>query len=104
MSYVALLFFVPGLLFSIVAFLRSYTTDLAVTNRKVLAKVGLIRRDTIEQKLATLDNVSVSQSIWGRFLGYGTINVAGSSGTHTPITFIAAPMKFRIAVQHAEEP
>jgi len=93
----------PGLVMIFLAFLRKWTTDLAVTNKKVVAKVGLISRHTIEQNLISLDNVKVNQSVLGRILDFGVIEFAGASGTHTPIAYIAAPMKFRVAVQQAAE-
>ena len=94
---------IPGLIMIILAILRKWTTDLAVTNKKVVAKVGLISRHTIEQNLTSLDNVKVNQSVVGRILNFGVIEFAGASGTHTPIAYITAPMKFRVAVQQAAE-
>jgi len=93
----------PGLFLIFLAILRKWTTDLAVTNKKVVAKVGLISRHTIEQNLLSLDNVKVNQTVVGRVLNFGVIEFAGASGTHTPIAFITAPMKFRVAVQQAAE-
>ncbi|HSZ12060.1 MAG TPA: PH domain-containing protein [Rhizomicrobium sp.] len=79
----------------------SRTTELAVTNRRVIGKWGLIRRDTIEQRLDTMDATLVHQSIFGRIFDFGTIVVRGSGTTNTPIQMIANPLGFKKAVDVA---
>jgi uncharacterized membrane protein YdbT with pleckstrin-like domain len=87
---------------SFISALISYlTTELAVTDRRVIFKRGLIRRDTIEQQLERVDSVSVSQSILGRMLDYGTVEIRGSGATFTPVHKIGKPLNFRRAVQYA---
>ncbi len=85
----------------LVSYIRVRTTELAVTNFRVLAKHGLIKRETIEQKLKTLDGVLVNQSVVGRILGYGSVETRGSGGGHTPIKNISDPLEFRKQVQMA---
>ncbi|MEM6414347.1 MAG: PH domain-containing protein [Pseudomonadota bacterium] len=92
-----------GFLGLIGGFIYSATTDLAVTNKKVIAKWGLISRKTIEQRLSKIDTVQVDQSVFGRILNYGSITVTGSGFTPTPIKNIADPMTFRRSVEQAEE-
>ncbi len=79
----------------------TWTTELAVTDRRVVAKTGLIARDTNEINLAKVEGVDVRQSMLGRLLGYGTISVRGTGGATAPITRIRNPIAFRKAV-HAE--
>src|SRR5262245_3593931 len=67
-----------GVLLSIRAFIRSATTEMAVTNKRVIAKVGLISRRTLEMNLAKIENISIDQPIFGRMLNYGTITVCGT--------------------------
>ncbi len=93
---VLLLVVALGLL--LVAYVRAFSTELAVTDRRVIAKFGLIQRQTIELLHSKVESVSVDQSIFGRMLGYGTIVVRGSGGAVTPIPFIAQPLEFRRAV------
>lgn len=46
-------------LFVIVSkFIYAKTTELALTNKRVIAKIGLVRRSTIEQRLEMIDNVA----------------------------------------------
>ena len=71
------------------------TSEFAITNKRVIIKVGLISRRTLEMNLTKIESVNVNQSILGRMLGYGTIVVIGTGGTHEPFPGICDPMAFR---------
>ena len=79
------------------------TSEFAVTNRRVVIKVGLVSRKTVELNLEKVESIGVEQSIVGRVLGYGTIVVVGTGGTKEPFRAIADPMAFRRAVNEATE-
>lgn len=85
----------------LLTWIRHWTTELAITDRRVVAKTGLIARDTNELNRAKIEGVDVQQSILGRILNYGTISVRGTGGAIAPITRIRNPIAFRKAV-HAE--
>jgi uncharacterized membrane protein YdbT with pleckstrin-like domain len=51
------------------------TSEYAVTNKRVLVKIGLIRRDSLELLLTKIEAIGVNQSILGRLLGYGTLSI-----------------------------
>ena len=72
---------------------------MAVTNKRVIIKVGLISRRTAELNLNKVENIGVNQSILGRILNYGTITVVGTGGTHEQFRWVASPIEFRRAVQ-----
>lgn len=71
------------------------TTELAITDRRVIAKFGLIQRKTVEMYLSKVESLNIDQSILGRVLGYGTIKLTGAGGSVTPIPNISRPMQFR---------
>ncbi len=79
------------------------TSEFAVTNRRVIIKVGLVSRRTVELNLETVESIGVEQTVLGRILGYGTIVVVGTGGTREPFPRIADPMAFRRAVNQATE-
>ena len=85
------------------AFINGATTELAVTNFRVIAKKGLIERQTVEQILNRVDSIEVTQSLVGRMLDYGSIMITGTGVTHTPFSMIADPLGFRRAVHTAIE-
>jgi len=92
-----------GLIFLGIAWIRMRTTELAVTNRRVIAKFGLIRRDTIEIQVSRIESVQVQQSVSGRLLGFGTIVFSGAGTPQVSIPQIADPMSFRKAVVGAQD-
>ncbi len=78
------------------------TSEFAITNKRIIIKVGLISRRTLEMNLNKIESVNVDQSILGRMLGYGTINVIGTGGTKEPFACIGDPMTFRKKFQELE--
>ena len=94
---------VAGLIVIVVALIRRASTELAVTNRRVIAKFGFIRRSTVELNLAKVESIRVEQSVMGRIFSYGSIVVTGTGSTMDPIPFIANPIGFRQAVQGATD-
>lgn len=76
-------------------FLRRYGTELAVTNRRVIFKRGLLRRHTIEMNMSKVESVDVDQSIAGRLFGYGTVTIRGTGGGIEPLRNIRDPLSFR---------
>lgn len=93
-----LLLVVAGLLF-FSRWITARTSEFAVTNKRVIIKVGLIRRHTLELLLAKVESVGVDQGVMGRILGYGSIVVIGTGGTKEPFKSIAQPLEFRKQVQ-----
>lgn len=77
------------------AFIIYWTTELAITEKRVVAKYGLIRRTTIELRLDKVESVMVKQGFLGRILNYGDVVVVGTGASGTPIPYIAEPLEFR---------
>lgn len=92
-----------GVLVIVVALVRRSSTELAVTNRRVIAKFGLIARSTVEMNLAKIESVRVEQTVMGRLFGFGSIIVTGTGSTMDPIRFIADAIAFRQAIQAATD-
>lgn len=84
-----------SLLTLLAAAVRRWTTEIAVTDRRVIFKRGLIRRHTIEMNMDKVETVDVDQSLVGRLLGYGDIVVRGTGSSIEPFRKIAAPLDFR---------
>ncbi|HZQ62285.1 MAG TPA: PH domain-containing protein [Casimicrobiaceae bacterium] len=94
---------VLGLIWIAAALIRRSSTELAVTDRRVIAKFGFIRRSTVELNLTKIESIRVEQTVMGRIFGYGSVYVTGTGSTLDPIPFIADPIKFRQAVQQATD-
>jgi uncharacterized membrane protein YdbT with pleckstrin-like domain len=83
------------------AWVQMTTTELAVTDQRVIVKTGWVRRRTSELRLAKVETIRVDQSFFGRLLDYGTVIIVGTGGTAEPVAFISDPIAFRKAVQAA---
>jgi uncharacterized membrane protein YdbT with pleckstrin-like domain len=82
---------------------RRNATEMAVTNHRVIIKVGLVGRRTIEMLLGKIESIEVKETALGRMLGYGTIVVIGTGGTPEPFHQVAHPLDFRSMVQQQIE-
>jgi len=92
---VVLFVVVIGIFFLAVAWVRVRSTELAITNKRVIAKFGFIKRDTVEINLNQVEALRVEQTFLGRMLNYGTIIVSGTGGALDPFPDIADPLVFR---------
>ena len=77
------------------AAIRRATTELVVTDRRVILKRGIFSRQTIEMNRAKVESVDVDQTVMGRIMGYGTVIVRGTGGSLEPIRMISDPLTFR---------
>jgi uncharacterized membrane protein YdbT with pleckstrin-like domain len=80
------------------AWFRRWTTEIAVTDRRVIYKRGFIRRHTIEMNMDKVESVDVDQTILGRILDYGTITVRGTGAGLEPLPRIDSPIELRNSV------
>jgi uncharacterized membrane protein YdbT with pleckstrin-like domain len=79
-------------LFVLAAFVTidPWTTEIAITNHRVILKRGFIRRGTIEININKVASVVVRQSILGRILNFGTVIVRWTSGSASPLAYVDA--------------
>lgn len=77
------------------SYLRLISTELAITNRRVIAKTGFISRNTFEIMLNRIEGANIEQTVWGQILGFGSIFVHGTGGGITPIDFVSDPINFK---------
>jgi uncharacterized membrane protein YdbT with pleckstrin-like domain len=92
---VATAFAVFGLGALVRAWFRRWTTEIDVTDRRIVYKRGFIKRHTIEMNMDKVESVDVDQSIFGRLLNYGDITIHGTGEGWEPLCGIGAPLDFR---------
>ena len=68
---------VIGIFIFIAKYVEKWTTERALTNRRLIIKRGLIRRNTEEISCNRIEEVNLSQTIIQRILGSGNILVKG---------------------------
>jgi uncharacterized membrane protein YdbT with pleckstrin-like domain len=87
---------------TIVSFLRAWfvrvTTEIVVTDKRVIHKVGWIARRTEEINVSKVETVDVSQGVPGRILDFGTVLIRGIGGSWEPLRRVAEPLKLRNAI------
>ena len=66
-----------GFLIFISMLIEKWTTERALTSRRLIVKIGLIRRSTEEISCNRIEEVNLNQSIFQRILGCGDIKVTG---------------------------
>ena len=80
------------------AWFRRWTTEIAVTNRRVILKRGFIRRHTVEMNMQKVESVDVDQTQLGRLFNFGTVTIKGTGSTLESLTMIDHPLKLRSAI------
>jgi uncharacterized membrane protein YdbT with pleckstrin-like domain len=103
MQWTGVALIVAGMLTIILGLVRRNATEMAVTNRRVIVKTGLVSRRTIEMLLNKVESIEVSETTMGRLLGYGAIVVVGTGGSTEPFRNIAHPLTFRSRLQQQIE-
>jgi uncharacterized membrane protein YdbT with pleckstrin-like domain len=74
------------------------TTEIAVTDRRIVFKRGFLRRHTVEMNMAKVESVDVDQTLAGRLFDYGDVTVRGVGSTFEQLSFIDAPLRLRTTV------
>ena len=92
---ILLLVVVVGLFILIWAWIKYKTTEFAVTDRRVIAKTGLVSRRTVEMFLDKVESLNVEQTVTGRLFNYGTVTIRGTGATQEPFGEISAPLELR---------
>jgi uncharacterized membrane protein YdbT with pleckstrin-like domain len=96
-------FFIYTLVLGLQALIAILTTEFAVTNRRVIAKTGFIRRHTLEMLLNKIESVAVHQGILARMLNFGSVTVTGTGGTKESFRAIANPIEVRSKINQIIE-
>ncbi len=103
-AWLSLLFlgvFLIGIYLFVSMMLRIWSTEIAVTNHRVVQKTGFFTRSTQELELDSVEGVELEQSFLGRLFGYGKLVISGTGVDDVVTPDIAAPMEFRKAIDEA---
>ena len=88
-----------GLLMAIPPWLERFTSEFGVTSKRVIIKVGLVQRRTLELLIRQVEAISVDQSLTGRIFDFGTITLTGTGGVRETFHNISNPLEFRRSIQ-----
>lgn len=86
---------IVGVLTGLAAWVKRWTTEINVTDRRIVFKRGLIRRHTVEMNMDKVESVDVDQTVLGRLLDFGNITVRGTGAGIEPLFNVESPLQFR---------
>jgi uncharacterized membrane protein YdbT with pleckstrin-like domain len=89
---------VVGLVMGLAVAIRRQTTEIVVTDRRVIYKRGIISRRTVEMNISKIETVDVVQGLWARLLDYGTVVIRGTGSGIEPLRQVGSPLSIRNAI------
>jgi uncharacterized membrane protein YdbT with pleckstrin-like domain len=92
---VAAVCFAIALVLALRAWFIRWTTEIAVTNLRVIYAKGFIQRRSVEVHMDKIESVDVDQSVLGRLFNYGNVTIHGTGTTLEPFGDIDRPLDFR---------
>ncbi|MES1240895.1 MAG: PH domain-containing protein [Acidobacteriota bacterium] len=91
-----------GILLVKLLVLRSF--EHVLTNRRLVQQTGILRKQSMDAPLDKVNNVEHWQTIWGRLLGYGDVEIdTASEHGATRFRNISRPLEFKSAIVGAAE-
>lgn len=75
-----IVFAVIGLLPLIVKIIKLAFTELAVTNKRVIGKTGIVAMKSLDLPIQKVETVGIQSSFWGRIFKFSTIVIKSASG------------------------
>jgi uncharacterized membrane protein YdbT with pleckstrin-like domain len=103
MLWIASVILVTALIWIVARVIARVSAEFTVTNKRVVVKLGTIRRRAIEMLLSKVEEISVDQDVAGRVFGYGTVVIVGTGGSRENFLLISDPLEFRRQVQEQIE-
>ena len=82
-----------GIFLFISMYLETWTTERALTNRRLITKRGFIRRHTEEISFNRVEEVNLKQTILQRILGSGDIRITGTGAGEILLKNIDDPLQ-----------
>lgn len=86
-----------GLVILLIVYIKYKFTEIAITNKRLITKVGVIQRKTMEMNLSKIESLQVNQSIIGRIFNFGDVVISGTGSHLAILRHIKNPIEFRNA-------
>lgn len=91
----AILLAVVGALWLCVAIMTKHYLLFAITNKRVLARYGLLQMDVTDIRLSMIESIDLERMLPGHIFGYSNVVVAGTGQRLLRVPFIANANVFR---------
>ena len=96
---IGLIVIAVGVVMALPPWISRVSSEFGVTSKRVIIKVGVIQRRTLELLIRQVEAISVDQSLTGRMLDFGTITLTGTGGVRETFHNISNPLEFRRSIQ-----
>ncbi len=73
------LLFIPTIK-AIIATIQFFNMELAITNKRVVGKVGVLNTKSLDAPLDKVQNAGVQQTLFGKIFNYGTVTIDTAAG------------------------
>lgn len=91
----AMLFGIAGAIMLCIAILTQHFLLLVVTNKRVLARYGLLQMDVVDIRLSKVESIDLERMLMGHIFGYASVVVAGTGQRIIRVPYIANGEVFR---------
>ena len=81
--------------------IRRWTTEIVVTNHRLIVKTGLISKNIRELNLSTIEEVKLNQTFWGGLLNYGSLDIRGTGEGNIELPAVDNPKALNVAIASA---
>jgi uncharacterized membrane protein YdbT with pleckstrin-like domain len=98
--FTAALFGVLTIVYGVRGWFKRWTTEIAVTDKRIIYKTGFINRHTQEMNMDKVASVDVDQTVWGRLFDFGSVQILGTGGARgiERLEEIDSPIELRNAI------
>ena len=80
------------------------SNEFVLTNHRVIQQTGLLAKRSMDSRLDKINNIEHRQTLWGRLLGYGDVEIDTASETGLGhFNNVARPLDFKHAILAAAE-
>lgn len=86
---------VCGLIMLCVSILTQHYLLLAITNKRVLARYGLLQMDVVDIRLSKIESIDLERMLPGHLFGYASVVVAGTGQRLIRVPYIGNAESFR---------
>lgn len=90
-----ILFGIVGTIMLCVTVLTQHYLLLAVTNKRVLSRYGLLQMDVVDIRLSRIESIELERMLPGHIFGYASVVVTGTGQRMVRVPYIANAEKFR---------
>ncbi len=91
------------IVYASVAIARLASIEVAVTNKRVVGKIGIFAKNSLDLRLTKLEGVSVRRGLLGAMFNYGSVSISGSGQSRITFPGMQNPENLRRSFLNASE-